>query len=249
MKKLFLILCALVLCSSSYAGVNDLKKVIARKNAVVAGQIVFDSGAVDAGTAWGATASWDHTVAIQSNMILIVLAHSSDGGGEWEAGDCLAEKAASPTAMVFVRQEVVGNNNTGLYYMLNPDSGTNTITCGPNAAGELFGISATFYGVKQQAPEANEGSVGEGVKLIDDAITSITSDAWVVMGVSAAETIVTGSFLPDYGETKDVYGTYSGNTIGLFHEEIATGGANTFGVGDSTGTVTWKIILTAWEEN
>ena len=34
MKKLFLILCALVLCSSSYAGnIKDIKKVIARKNA------------------------------------------------------------------------------------------------------------------------------------------------------------------------------------------------------------------------
>ena len=33
MKKLFLILCALVLCSSSYAGnIKDIKKVIARKN-------------------------------------------------------------------------------------------------------------------------------------------------------------------------------------------------------------------------
>jgi len=33
-KKLFLILCALVLCSSSYAGnIKDIKKVIARKNA------------------------------------------------------------------------------------------------------------------------------------------------------------------------------------------------------------------------
>jgi len=44
-KKLFLILCALVLCSSSYAGnIKDIKKVIARKNA---GCTIPDIGSPD----------------------------------------------------------------------------------------------------------------------------------------------------------------------------------------------------------
>ena len=72
MKKLFLILCALVLCSSSIAGTKDIIKVIARKNAAV----VYDYGPEDfetTGTPTGdgtwqtpaevgtATVDYDHT--------------------------------------------------------------------------------------------------------------------------------------------------------------------------------------------
>ena len=50
-KKLFLILCALVLCSSSYAGnIKDIKKVIARKNAAPACDTAIYSATTTADT-------------------------------------------------------------------------------------------------------------------------------------------------------------------------------------------------------
>ena len=70
MKKLFLILCALVLCSSSYAGnINDIKKVIARKNALSTPTFVKQNAAV---TNWGATCTVTITPNAGTNRCFIV---------------------------------------------------------------------------------------------------------------------------------------------------------------------------------
>jgi hypothetical protein len=98
-------------------------------------------------------------------------------------------------------QSVESNRRLGLYYILNPDTGTNNISISVTASGSPTNVlaAASYYtGVKQQAPEATDSSIATATS-ITDSVTTLSDNAWVIG--CGAETGGTGAIAAGTGVT------------------------------------------------
>ncbi|MHC4738551.1 MAG: beta strand repeat-containing protein, partial [Planctomycetota bacterium] len=146
--------------------------------------IEFDNVSSNAVTGASTTLSWSHTVGTGSDRILIVGIAGEDG----DESDLIISSVTYGSAnMTFVS----GSSATGgtgvfkmkteLYYLLNPDSGTDTVTVTYSApVTSRCGGTISLSNVKQQTAEAVATSANESTNNISTNITTQTDGAWVV---------------------------------------------------------------------
>jgi len=213
MKKLIFSLCFLLICGNAFAAIS------------------FDSYSEGEDTA-SYTNTFAHTVAVQDDRILIVSTAGTFNTavtGVTYNGDSLIQIESALT---------VSNLEVSAWYMLAPDTGTHnvvvTMASFPNSAS----TATSYYGVKQQAPEATSNATGTGTAL-SDAVTTITSNAWVVdSAFNASGTLAVGA-----GQTERGSGRYQSVST---EPKVSAGSVTmSWTVSESSA---WGTILSSWEE-
>ncbi len=89
-----------------------------------------------------------------------------------------------------------GNGKIWLYYLLNPDAGSNTVST--TGAGTVD-LVASYFGVSQLSPIDNSGTNGDNANTtaISAALTSVADNCWHVLGsmTTNAQSVGTGTTL------------------------------------------------------
>ena len=144
--------------------------------------ITFDAASSSATGNTSNSISWTHTVGSGTNRFLEVCTQARDS----VAGDVpVLTVTANGRALTKVRRDIRtdGGNSYGteIWHLLNPASGTNTITVGWTGPLSEYGVgSATSYaGVHQTAPiDAQSGGGGIGT-TISKTITTVANHALI----------------------------------------------------------------------
>lgn len=171
--------------------------------------IVFDAGANGFQPTGGATLNYIHVVS-GSNCILLV-GYTLDISGTTSIS-AITYNSVSMTKL----NEVSWNSGTsllGLYYLINPPTGSHNITITRTGGATLEGFSVSYTGVKQSGfPDATTTASATN----STSLTTIANNAWIVAMVAGT-------------------GTLSGGTNLTLRE---TGPDNNRGVLDTNGAIT-----------
>ena len=147
-----------------------------------------DGGEVNPGT----SLSWSHTCT-GSQRLLVVACRG--GLGE---GDRITGVTYNSVSMTQVGTAIrPGDENVvSLYYLLNPNTGTNTVEI-TLTSGYMEGESASYTGVKQlDQPDSSNTGIQENNASITVSTTTVADNSWVI-----------GSFFGGIGEPTAGSGT------------------------------------------
>ncbi len=161
--------------------------------------IIFDANSSASATTAGTTISWSHTVGTGSNRILLVAFSGRDGNPtDGDPVDLVVSSVTYGSAnlsLVSGSEQGFAQNGiavrTELWYLLNPASGTDTITITCTGTNNFrVGGAVSLENVKQQAAEAvatntKFQSSGENMSISTN-ITTQTDGAWVIDAVALA---------------------------------------------------------------
>ncbi len=174
----------------------------------------FDNVTTSAPSGPRSTVSFSHTVATQSNRILVVGTGAEDAAeadcnvtGVTFNGSPLTEIDDVVTATGAMRQ------CASLWYLVAPDSGAQTVAV--SFAGTVNEASAgaiSVYNAKQQGPEASNSQAQTGISSITTNITTLTNGAWVIDTVSSNDS--GGGLTPASGQAERYAVTNGSSAIG-----------------------------------
>jgi hypothetical protein len=181
--------------------------------------------AYDAGSSGGVfSTSWNHTVGTGSNRALIVQAFDDNGGSDlltavkWNTTESLTKITDVQTP---------GDRWVSLWYLLNPSSGTHSITL-TTTAGAMKGsaISLTGVGALDQQTTATASNV-----LSVSSTLTVATNAWVISAVKEISgfgtlTVTNGTDDPS-AVGSGLHGVYGGPFTGSL-TTTATGSSNSF---------------------
>jgi hypothetical protein len=191
--------------------------------------ITFDA-ASSAGGASVSSLSWSHTVASQSNRMIVVGVES-----EYAASSSCQATAVTygGAALTRIAQAVAGNNGKGfqcvsLWYRAAPAVGTATVSVTyPTTMDGATAGAVSLYNVKQGAPDAsNSSSSNSGAT--STSVTTTAPKSWVVDIFGSGQSL--GNLAPAAGQTsrwtRDAGGTAS-NSGGSSTKTVAAAGSTT----------------------
>jgi len=140
------------------------------------------SGAVGAGTT---TLSWSHTIGSGSDRLLC-LAGSSERGSPGPEVSSITYNSTGSTSIRVDDIDYAGySNNTNLRYILDADlpaAGTYTVAVTYTIYGDdIAGEAASYTGIAQQPPEANNGNTANNATSISANLTTLTDNALLVV--------------------------------------------------------------------
>lgn len=160
--------------------------------------IAFDAATGSSTT--GTSLTYSHTCS-GSNRALIVH-YVTD-----TSNDLVTGVTYNGVAMSFIgRVQSPSSRWTGIYYLAAPATGANNVVISASGSAYLEASSASYTGVKQTGnPEANASNTGASVTSLSGTVTTITDNAWLVMGGHAAA----GSQAAGTGTTRRHIGTVS----------------------------------------
>lgn len=182
---------------------------IERKEASGAPAITYDTATSGTSATAGTTLSWSHTVASQSNRVLVVGVTA-----EHTSSSCQASSVSyGSQAMTKITQSVAGTSTyqcSSLWYLLAPTAGTAnvTVTYQSSITNKTAG-AVGLYNVNQAAPDASSSSFNNG-GATSTSVTTVAANSWVVdvfgsgqaVGDLAAGTGQTGRWTRDSGSTQ-----------------------------------------------
>lgn len=184
--------------------------------------------------------SWSHTVGSNSNRILVVTQFSRGNPGTTQlySADEITYGSSHLTLAVHNHYELSGfEASVGIWYLINPSSGTDTVTIRWNEddyPGDKVqhgnGCAVDIYNAAQQAPEAtNSVSYGSGGSFtdMDIDITTVTDGAVVIRS-----TTIDGSpTVTSYEDTQTSYFNVNYSTaLGASAAYNVQGTAGTYGM-------------------
>ncbi len=174
-------------------------------------------------TAAATTLAWSHTVANQSNRVLVVGVTA-----EHTSNSCQASTVTfGAQSLTKIAQNVAGAGPyecTSLWYLLAPTVSTNTITVTyQSSIVDRTAGAVGLYNVKQAAPDAS-GSNANSAGATSTNITTLVDNSWVVDAFGSGQGL--GNLAPASGQTarwtKDSSGAESG---GMSTKIVAAAGA------------------------
>lgn len=166
--------------------------------------VAVDSTSTSATTNLTNTISWTHTVGTGSNRLLKVCAYARD---EASAGTPIVTSiTANGLPLTKVRADLFSSAepvwiNTELWYLVNPGSGSQTITItwagSPNRYG--VGASTSYTGILQTSPlDASAGATGTSVSVSTPITTVTDHDLVTDCAIGRADPLTIGA-----GQTTD----------------------------------------------
>jgi hypothetical protein len=191
----------------------------------VEAQVQFDVASSATSSTSGTTLTWSHTVANQSNRMLIVGVQS-----EGTSGIQASSVTYGGVALTKVNQaEAMGGSpvyyqDVSQWYLTAPTVGTANVvvTWGSSVTTRTAGAIG-LYGVAQQAPEANASSFSNSGATTTN-ITTLTSGAWVVDIFGSGQD--QGNLAPGSGQTQRfVKASGSTTSSGGSTKSVPTAGA------------------------
>ncbi len=138
--------------------------------------IALDTTTIGTGTS-GTSSSFSHTCT-GTNLILFVQV-GSQGSTQTVSG--VTYNGVSMTQINSTFHS--GVRTTTLFYLLNPATGSNTVTI--SMTGNVFqlGIAASYTGVKQSGqPDANSIKGPTTTTSYSDSVTTVADNCWTIMG-------------------------------------------------------------------
>jgi hypothetical protein len=175
-------------------------------------QIALDN-TLDVGHSVGTSLSNSFIIS-GTNRALVVAARNSGVSTSYITG-VTALKGGIATAMteIGIELNIDGDNPTSLWYMTNPDTGSNTITLSAAGGASLDVVAHSYTGVSQTGqPEAfvlYQGTGGNAV-LFNGTLTTISANAWLVFGIvnriQSSFTVTSGNGETGQNLTIDVNG-------------------------------------------
>lgn len=149
-----------------------------------------------------------------------------------------ATKSGSDTAMTFIRKWTKDNGGyIYLYYMINPDTGTNTVKIVNDGTNQFYILAAANYtGAAQSGQPDNSGNNSGSGTTQSIGITSVADNCWhICIAHGDNENLIAGS-----GTT--VRNTQQNLCIADNNAPINPAGTNTMFFSSATGSnQTWEI--------
>jgi calcineurin-like phosphoesterase family protein/cadherin domain-containing protein len=186
-------------------------------------EIAYDTATSATSASTGTTLSWSHTVASQSDRVLVV-----GVGAEHSSNACQASTVRyGSQSLTKITQSVAGTNPydcASLWYLVAPNVGTNTITVTyqssiTNRTAGAVGV----YNVKQAAPDASNSSFNNAGTTSTN-VTTVAANSWVVDVFASGQAV--GDLAAGSGQTnrwtRDSGSTHSS---GMSTKAVATPGA------------------------
>ena len=196
--------------------------------------IVYDAYSSD-DSGWASSLTFSHTVADEDDRLMIVqgLANAGkDVTGVTFNGDS------------FTQVETAGDwHSNSQWYLLNPDVGTHDVVVTYNSAEIIEANAMSFYGVKQQAPEATILKNGTS-PTPDEDISTVTDNALVIDTLAALESLV--SVNEDQTEIYNNTDRVNFDAVGST-KLVPTAGVTNMGYTLDTNAQ-YTMIISVWEE-
>lgn len=141
--------------------------------------IAFDAASGSSVT--GTSLTYSHTCTGSDRAL--VVHYVSDGSGDAVTGITYAG-----AAMTFIgRVQSPSSRWTGMYYLAAPATGANNIVVTNSVSVYTEANAASYTGVKQTGnPEVTATNTGSSVTSLSGTLTTLTDNAWLVMGGHAA---------------------------------------------------------------
>ena len=170
------------------------------------GAIAFDNAALST-----AFPSFSYTCT-GSNLILIAGYFGNTVGGT------ITGYTYNSVSMTLINDRTVGavgTQHVGLFYLINPSTGSNTLArVGTDASGNHMGIS--YSGAKQSSqPDASATGVSDVSTTVTATLTTVADNSWAVAYVrgDAGEVVSNNSGVCDTALGGNTYGWDSGNAL------------------------------------
>ena len=139
--------------------------------------VVFDNASTSGYEAALSTYSWTHRTGTLYRGIIVV-------GVEIFATGTVTSVTYNSVNLTFLRADANGVYRTELWYLVNPTSGSNTVTVNLSVALTSIASAQTYWNVNQGSPiDANNGSNGTGTPA-SASVTTINAAARVVGALS-----------------------------------------------------------------
>lgn len=140
--------------------------------------IAFDAqGGIDADVGTGH--SWTH-ICTGSNLILIVGFRNTKAAG----GEDVTGVTYNSVAMTKLYGSLLGNGGKDydyFYYLINPATGSHTVSVNTAGSTTLYGRSASYTGVKQSGfPDAQAQAQSSTGTSITASVTTVADNCWLV---------------------------------------------------------------------
>ncbi len=180
--------------------------------------ITFDAVASIGGS--GATLTWAHTIGAGNNRLLVV-------GFSQETASDVTGVTFNGVALTKAKDIKTGDGflNVELWYLLNPPVGTYNVvvSCSGDTMGSSAGGSMSFFGVKQQAPEATASNSQNSGTSISQNITTLTNNAILVDVMANGND---ASLTPNGAQTGKYTAAGASNGTGGSYKIVPTAGAS-----------------------
>ena len=135
------------------------------------------------GTSTLTAISWSHTVADQSNRMLIV--------GVVTGNTTVSSVSYGTQTMTQVRTDINGTSvRSTLFYLVNPDVGTNTITVVTAAVTNIAGTSVSYYGVDPTVGSDGGSNAAATTTYTGAVVSSAASEVVIdIVGISSTTAV------------------------------------------------------------
>ena len=133
----------------------------------------------------GTSVSWNHTCTGSDRILFLGIQTNTDS----DPTDLTAVTYNSVAMTFIAKQSISGTSEyLYLYYLINPASGTNSISITRTTSGAMFGFATSYTGAKQSGqPDASTTNTGTGTSLAT-SVTTVADNCWTVLTMASSNT-------------------------------------------------------------
>lgn len=201
---------------------------------VAFGAIAYDNATKRTWTA-GGTVTFSHTTTGSDLVLIVTIFHfDSTVSGVTYNGTALTE-------LVDQVNNSASANYTAVYYLVNPDTGSNNVSITMSNSNNIEAVAATYTGVDTASfPDAWVSSAGNNSSSFSLGVTTTVDDCWLVVGERETDVGIT----KDSGTTRVTYatvGTFGWDSDG----SVGTAGSKTYSTtsGDATDRIDGVVLI------
>ena len=182
------------------------------------GSVGYDTASSTGGAAV-TTLSWSHTVASQTNRMLVVGIQNESSSTSSSCQITSGYPKYNGVAMTKIASRVTTTASTyqcaALYYLAAPATGANTVQVNFDAAVDATAGAVSLYNVKQSAPDASNSSNNDSAAT-STSVTTTSANSWVVDVFGSGQAL--GDLNSGAGQTNRVLQDASGGSTARRHE-------------------------------
>ncbi len=193
------------------------------------GSVGYDTASSTGGAAV-TTLSWSHTVASQSNRMLVVGIQNESSSTSSSCQITSGYPKYNGVAMTKIASRVTTTASTyqcaALYYLAAPATGANTVQVNFDAAVDATAGAVSLYNVKQSAPDASNSSNNDSAAT-STSVTTTSANSWVVDVFGSGQAL--GDLNSGASQTNRVLQDASGGSTsgGMSTKTVASPGSTT----------------------
>lgn len=148
--------------------------------------IAFDT-AVDGGTTGSFPATWSHTCSGSNRMLFVFVSYINTG--------TISGITYNGVALTKIGSQNVGGASgaTDLWYLVNPSSGSNTVSVSGSGSGTNGFASSSYTGVVQASPIDSSITKTQTIATFNITTTTIANNCWTISAITAGNNLSAGT--------------------------------------------------------